>query len=153
MADFLTQRQRVTDTSGVLLFLTVDAPSFTGPFQVVSDTKSWESNGVEYAAAPFGFTLPDDVAGQAPRSRLQIANPGSGVADELERVQGNEAVWATISIADRGDPDTYWAQYPMPLVNVTLTTPFITAQAGWDHIDRGQAVRIIANGQTLGRPA
>lgn len=152
MTDFLRNRQRVTDKDGVLLFLSVDAPSFTGPFQIAADTQDWVSNGVTYTGAPFGFTLPDDVAGQSPRARLQIANPGSGVADELERVQGGEQVWANISIADRSDPDTYWAQYPMPLVNVSLTTPLITAQAGWDHIDRGQAVRIIANGQTLGRP-
>ena len=29
----------------------------------------------------------------------------------------------------------------------------VTAQAGWDHIMRGQAVRILANAETAGRPA
>lgn len=152
MSDFLRNRQRVRDTSGVLLFLTVDADSFSGPLQIVSDTQDWTSNGVTYTGAPFGFKLPDDVAGQSPRAQMVLANPGRGISEEMERLQGGEMVWATVSIADRADPDTYWAAYPMPLVNVRLEGPRVTAQAGWDHIMRGQAVRIIAGTETVARP-
>lgn len=153
MSEFLRNRQRVHDKSGVLLFLTVDAPSFTDPLEIVADTQDWTSNGVTYTGAPFGFTLPDDVAGQAPRAQLVLANPGRGISDQMERVQGGEVIWTTLRVADRSDADTYWAEYPMPLTNVSLAGPLVTAQAGWDAIDSGQAVRIITGPQTVARPA
>lgn len=153
MTDFLTNRQRQRDKSGMLVFLTVEADSFTAPLEIVADTQDWTSNGVTYTGAPFGFTLPDDVAGQSPRAQLVLANPGRGISEEMERVQGREEVWATVRLADRSAPDTIWATYPMPLTNVRLSGPLVTAQAGWDHIMRGQAVRILANAETAGRPA
>lgn len=153
MTDFLTNRHRQRDKSGMLLFLTVEADSFSAPLEIVADTQDWTSNGVTYTGAPFGFTLPDDVAEQSPRAQLVLANPGRGISEEMERVQGGEQVWATVRIADRSDPDAIWATYPMPLTNVRLSGPLVQAQAGWDHIMRGQAVRILANAQTVGRPS
>lgn len=38
MSEFMERRQRVTDTSGTLLFLELSAPSFSAPAYLVNDT-------------------------------------------------------------------------------------------------------------------
>ena len=152
MTDFTRNRQRVADTNGVLLFLTVEADSFTGPLEVVADTQDWESNGVTYTGVPFGFTLPDDVPGQSSRAQLVMSNVGRGVSEELERLGPNEMVTATFRIADRSDPDTIVSTFVLPMTSVSVSGAQVTAQCGVDFIMRQQAVRIRAGAETVARP-
>lgn len=149
---FTENRQRRSDTSGILLFLTVEADSFTGPLNIVADTQDWTSNGTLYTGVPFGFKLPDDTAGQSPRAQLVMSNVGRGVTEELERLSPNETVMATLQIADRSDPDTIQSTYYLPITGVSASGAVVTAQAGVDFLMRQQAVRIRANGETVARP-
>lgn len=146
---FTTRRQRVTDTSGILLFLEIAADSFTGPMYVVNDTQDWVSQGVKYVGIPFGFKLPDDVSGQTPRAQLVMANVGTGFADELERLAPNEPVMARMHISDRASPDTHAQTLFLPLTHVSVSGATATAQCGADFMDRQQAVRLRANPYTL----
>ncbi len=152
MTDFTRNRQRVADTSGILMFLTVEADSFTGPLEIVADTQDWVSNGVTYVGVPFDFTLPDDVPGQSARAQLVMSNVGRGVSEELELLGPNETVTATFRLADRSDPDTIVATMPIPLTAVSVSGAQVTAQCGFDHLDRQQAVRIRAGVETVARP-
>lgn len=142
---FTERRQRVTDTSGILLFLEITAASFTGPAYIVNDTRDWVSQGQTYIGIPFGFKLPDDTAGQTPRAQLVMDNVGRGFSDELERLQPNEPVMAKLKISDRANPDSIAQTMFLPMTNVSVSGAQATAQCGVDFLMRQQAVRVRAN--------
>lgn len=153
MTDFTEARQRVSDPSGVLLFLEVTADSFTGPLRIVADTQDWTSNGVDYVGVPFGFKLPDDTSGQSPRAVLTMSNVGQGVTEELERLSAGEIPRCKLMVADKSDPDTITKTYNLPMVGVSASGATVTAQLGVDYLMRQQAVRIRANAETVARPS
>lgn len=152
MTTFTRNRQRVADTDGILLFLSVEADSFTSTLNLVADTQNWTSNSVEYIGVPFGFTLPDDVQGQSSRAQLTLSNVGRGVSEELELLGPNETVTATLRVADRSDPDTIVSTFVLPMTSVSVSGAQVSAQCGVDFIMRQQAVRIRAGVETVARP-
>lgn len=149
MSDFLERRQRVTDLDSPLLFLEITAPSFSGPLQVVNDTRNWTSNGVEYVGLPFRFKLPDDNFGQTPQAQLVMDNVGRGISDELERLLPNELVTAILRLSDRADPDVIEHEFVLPLTGVSLTGTTASARCGVDFLMRQQAVQLRATPFTL----
>lgn len=149
MSSFTERQQRVTNTAGTLIFLEVSAPSFTGPMRIVNDTHNWTSNGMEYVAVPFGFTLPDDVSGQTSKAQLVMDNVGRDITAELERVGPNETVMARMRLSDRAAPDVIARELLLPLSNVSVSGTTATATCGMDAIMRQQAVRLRANPFTL----
>ena len=144
MTSFLERRQRVTDTSGILLFLDVSAASFSGPMRVVNDTRDWVSRGLTYIGVPFGFKLPDDVSGQTPRAQLVMANVGTGITAELERLMPNETVIAKLMVSDRANPDAWAQTLFLPMTHVSVSGTQATAQCGVDFMMRQQAVKLRA---------
>lgn len=142
MASFTERRQRVTDKTGVLLFLEIRAPSIPETLRVVNDTQNWVSNGVEYIGFPFGFKLPDDVSGQTPRAQLVISNVGRSMTQDLELVGPNEIVIARLMISDRANPHVYERVYNLPMTAVSTSAAQVTAQLGVDFLTRQQAVRL-----------
>lgn len=145
MTSFLERRQRVTDTAGTLLFLEVSAPSFADTLRIVNDTRDWTSNGVLYIGVPFGFKLPDDVAGQTPRAVLTLDNIGRGITQDLESLQPYDVVQARLMISDRANPDAIERTYILPMTSVSVNTKTATAQCGYDSLMRQQAVRLRYN--------
>ncbi|KAB7769366.1 DUF1833 family protein [Xanthomonas maliensis] len=137
---FTENRQRLTDPSGVLLFLEVRAPSFTDVLRLVNDTQNWVSNGVEYIGVPFGIKLPDDTAGQTPRTVLTIDNVGRGITEDLEALQPNELVTAKLMIADTEAPSVIVQTWFLPMTHVSVNPTTATAQCGVDFLMRQQAV-------------
>lgn len=145
MSTFLERRQRVTDTAGTLLFLEVSAPSFAETLRIVNDTKDWTSNGVLYIGVPFGFKLPEDVAGQTPRAVLTLDNIGRGITDDLEKLGPRDVVTAKLRISDRADPNVIERTYILPMTQVSVNTKTASAQCGYDSLMRQQAVRMRYN--------
>lgn len=145
MTTFTERRQRVTDTSGTLLFMEVSAPSFAETLRIVNDTQNWTSNGVEYLACPFGFKLPDDVSGQTPRAVLMLDNVGRGITDDLERLLPGDVVMAKLMLSDRADPNVIERTYLLPMTQVSVNARTASAQCGYDAIMRQQAVRLRFN--------
>lgn len=146
---FTERKQRVTDRSGVLLFLEVNAPSFSRPLRIVNDTQNWTSNGVLYLGVPFGFKLPDDTRGQSPRAQLVLDNVGRGISDDLEGLQANEVVMARLMVSDRVNPNAIERDYYLPITAVTISGATATAQCGVDYLMRQQAVKLRANPFTM----
>ena len=138
---FTERKQRVTDTSGLLLFLEIRADSIPEVLRIVNDTQNWMSNGQEYLACPFGFKLPDDTAGQTPRAQLVIDNIGLGMTADLENLLPNESVMCRLMISDKNAPDVYERVYNLPMTMASATSGTVTAQLGVDHMMRQQAVR------------
>lgn len=145
---FTERKQRVTDPSGLLVFLEITAPSFSGPLQMVNDTKNWISNGVEFIGVPFGFRLPDDKNDDAPRAQLVMDNVGRSMTEELETLMPNEVVMCKLMVSDRANPNAIERTFFLPLTQVSVSGVTATAQAGVDFLMRQQAVRLRANPHT-----
>lgn len=149
MTNFIENRQRVTDTSGVLVLLELTAPSMGATLRLVNDSQDWISNGESYVGFPFRFKLPDDTAGQAPRAVLEIDNVGRDMTADLEGLQPNEILTATIRIVDRDDPDDVFQTMVLPVYGVSVNQQVATAHLGVDYIMRQAAVTLRANPYTL----
>ena len=140
-----TKVQRVTDADGILLLLELTAPSFGTTVRLVNDTQDCVSNGNTYVAFPFRFTLPDDIPGQVARARLEIDNVGREITADLESLQPNEIITATIKVVDRGDVDSVFREFVLPVSRVSVTPTAATAECGVDYIMRQATVRLRAN--------
>lgn len=149
MSTFTERKQRVTDTSGTLLFLSITAPSLPGPLRIVNDTQDWVSQGVVYMGVPFSFKLPEDTRGQSPRAQLVLDNVGRGISEDLESLGPNELMMARLMVSDRAQPNVYEKDYYLPVTKVTVSGATATAQCGVDYLMRQQAVRLRANPFTL----
>jgi len=139
---FTERRQRVTDTTGTLLFLEISAPSMSETLRIVDDTRNWISQGVEYLGLPFGFKPPDDTSGTVSRARLVVDNVGRSLTEDLERIGPNELVMGRIKVSDRADPDVYQRVIPLPITHVSVNASQVTAQLGVDFMMRKQAVQL-----------
>lgn len=149
MSTFTERRQRTDDTAGILLLLELSAPSFVEVLRIVNDTTDWVSQGKVYTGFPFGFKLPDDVGGQAPRAQLVLDNVGRSITEDLEGLQPGELVTARLMITDRVDPNVIEASYDLPMTQVVVNTRTASAQLGVDFLMRQQAVTLRANPFTL----
>jgi len=149
MSTFTERKQRVTDTSGTLLFLSITAPSLPAPLRIVNDTQDWVSQGVEYLGVPFSFKLPEDTRGQSPRAQLVLDNVGRGISEDLEALAPNELMMARLMVSDRAQPSIYEKDYYLPVTKVTVAGATASAQCGVDFLMRQQAVRLRANPFTL----
>lgn len=139
---FIERRQRVTDTSGVLVLLELTAPSLGATLRLVNDTKDWVSNGHTYTGFPFRFKLPDDTTGQSPRAVLEIDNVGREMTADLEAMQPGELMTAVVSIADRADPETIYQTFRLPVSVVSVNQQVATAQLGVDTMMRHAASKL-----------
>lgn len=149
MSSFTERKQRMTDTSGTLLFLSITSPSLPAPLRIVNDTQDWVSQGIPYMGVPFGFKLPDDTRGQSPRAQLVLDNVGRGISEDLEALGPNELMMARLMVSDRADPNLYERDYYLPITSVSVAGATATAQCGVDYLMRQQAVRLRANPFTL----
>lgn len=139
---FAERRQRVTDTTGILVLLELSAPSFAETLRLVDDTQNWDSNGETYTGFPFRFKLPSDTNGQPPKAVLEIDNIGREITADLESLQPGEMVTATIRVTDREDPDDIHQTFTIPITNVLVNQPVAVAQLGTDFLMRQQSVRL-----------
>lgn len=138
---FIENRQRLTD-EGLLLFLELSAPSIVGTLRLVNDNQDWVRGGNSYTGFPFGFTLPDDSAGQTPRTVLTISNVGRSITADLEGMTPGDILMARIIIADRKTPEIAEQSFALPVTLVSVNSATVTANLGVDHLMRQQSVRI-----------
>lgn len=149
MTQFRERNQRLTNTVGHVELLEVTNPSFTGPMHICNDVQDFISQGVTYIALPFGFSLPDDVSGQAPRMNLVMDNVGRDISTELERLLPGTTTMARLIIAARDTPDVHEHVFWMPLTGVVINGSSARATASVDELMRQAACKQIANPFTL----
>lgn len=149
MTDFRTRNQRLTNDVGHIELLEVSNPSFSEPMRICNDTQDFVSQGISYIALPFGFTLPDDVSGQAPRMRLGMDNVGRGISDELERRQPGTTTMAKLIIVPRDMPDVHQHVYWLPMSSVSISGASAQASCSVDDLMRRAACLQMANPHTL----
>lgn len=131
--------QRVNDGQGLLILLSIEHPSLSGPVKVVSDTRSVISNGETYTPLPFAITLPNDKNKEVPRARLQVDNVGRELTGELERLPPGAALQATIRVVYRATPNFIDYEFTSPLSNIKVDQLTVTATMGPDDIMRRPA--------------
>lgn len=149
MSKFSERNQRLANTVGQVELLEVTNPSFSGPMLICNDVQDFVSQGKAYIGLPFGFTLPDDVSGSAPRMRLSMDNVGRGVSDELERRQPGTTTMAKLIIVGRDTPDRHEHVFWLPMSSVSISGASAQASCSVDEITRQAACKQMATPFTL----
>lgn len=149
MTSFSEKNQRITNDTGHVELLEITNPSFTDPMRIANDLEDFVSQGVSYIALPFGFTLPEDVTGSAPRLKLAMDNVGRGLTDELEKLLPGSTTMAKLIIVARDTPNIHEHVFWLPLTQVTVTSTSAQATAGVDELMRRSACKQVANPFTL----
>lgn len=149
MTLFHERNQRITNPVGHIELLEITNPSFSGPMRIANDVQDWASQGQSYIGIPFGFTLPEDVSGSAPRMKLAMDNVGRGITDELERLQPGTVTMARLIVAARDTPDVHEHVFWLPLTQVSVTSTSAQATASVDELMRQAACKQMANPFTL----
>jgi len=99
------QLQKVDDPSGFLFIVIIEHPSFSGPIRIVQDTDDLIVGPVTYAGLPIRIQLPQDVAKEAARAKIEIDNIGREMLGEFERLPPGGAVDVTIRHLSRLTPN------------------------------------------------
>lgn len=149
MTLFNERNQRITNDVGHVELLEIKNRSFSSPMRICNDVQDFVSQGQAYIGLPFGFTLPDDESGSAPRMVLALDNVGRGITDELERLLPGSVTEAILIIVARDTPDVHEHHYRMPLTGVTLSGATAQATCGVDELMRQAACKQMANPFTL----
>lgn len=149
MTLFHERNQRITNTVGHVELLEITNPSFSGPMRICNDVQDFVSQGVPYIGLPFGFTLPEDVSGSAPRMKLAMDNVGRGISDELERLQPGTSTMARLIIVARDTPDVHEHVFWLPLTGVSVSGATAQAACSVDELMRQAACKQVANPFTL----
>lgn len=149
MSVFQERNRRLTNTVGHVELLEITNPSFTEPMRIANDVQDWVSQGQSYIGIPFGFTLPEDVSGSAPRMRLAMDNVGRGISDELERLQPGSVTMARLIVVAKDTPDVHEHVYWLPLTQVSISGATAQATASVDELMRQAATKQISNPFTL----
>jgi hypothetical protein len=149
MSDFRTRNQRITDEVGFVQLLEVSNPSFSEPMLICNDVQDFVSQGKSYIGLPFGFDLPDDVSGSAPRMQLAMDNVGRGVSDELERRQPGTTTMAKLIVVGRDTPDRHEHVFWLPMSSVSISGASAQASCSVDEITRQSACKQMATPFTL----
>lgn len=147
--DFRTRNQRLTDDVGHIELLEVTNPSFSESMYIANDDVDFVSRGISYIGLRFGFSIPDDVSGQAPRMRLTMDNVGRGVSDELERRQPGTTTMAKLIIVPRDQPDVHQKVYWLPMTGVSINGVSAQATCSVDDLMRQSACKQTATPHTL----
>lgn len=149
MTLFRERNQRITNPVGHTELLEITNPSFSGPMRIANDVQDFMSQGVSYIGIPFGFTLPEDVSGSAPRMKLAMDNVGRGVSDELERLLPGTTTMAKLIIVARDTPDVHEHVFWLPITQVSISGATAQATCSVDELMRQAACKQIANPFTL----
>lgn len=149
MTQFQERNQRIKDTVGHVELLEVSNPSFSGPMRICNDVQDFQSQGVAYIGLPFGFTLPEDQSGSAPRMQLTLDNVGRGITDELERLQPGTTTMAKLIVVARDTPDIHEHVFWLPMTGVSVSGATAQATCGVDELTRQAACKQVANPFTL----
>lgn len=133
---------QVDDAGGVLALLKIDHAALSAPVRIVNDTRELVTLGDTYMALPFRLTLPNDMAKELPRARLQIDNVGRELTAELERLPPGAALQATLLLVHRATPGVVDYEFTAPLSGVRADMGTVTATMGPDDPMRQSAVRL-----------
>ena len=149
MTQFQERNQRITNDVSHVELLEISNPSFSEPMRICNDMQDFVSEGVAYIGLPFGFTLPEDKSGSAPRMKLSLDNVGRGITDELERRMPGTTTMAKLSVVARDTPDVRENSFWMPVTGVAVNGTTAQATCGVDELLRQSACKLVANPFTL----
>lgn len=99
------QLQKVDDPHGFLFLVIVEHPSFSGPIRLVQDTDDLVVGATTYVGLPLRIQMPQDVAKEAARAKIEIDNVGQDLMAEFERLPPGGSVDVTIRHVSRLTPN------------------------------------------------
>lgn len=149
MTLFHERNQRITNIVGHVELLEITNPSFSSPMRICNDVQDFVSQGKSYIGLPFGFTLPEDKSGSAPRMTLALDNVGCGITDELERRQPGTTTMAKLIVVAHDTPDVHEHVFWLPMTSVSVSGAMAQATCGVAEMLNQPACKQVANPFTL----
>ena len=98
----IDQFYRSESEDPALLLLTIDFPN-SNSFYFVNNTENIVSNGQEFTAFPFNFTLPDDETDAIPELNISLDNIGLDLIDDFSSV--TDSIRCKINLVFASNPD------------------------------------------------
>ncbi|BAE72724.1 conserved hypothetical protein [Xanthomonas phage OP1] len=139
---FVSNRQRLTDYSGILQVLEISAAYLPDTLRLVKDVKDWTINGQDYIGLEFTITLPEDRSGSNGVLEIKMSNVGRDVTEDLEKRPPDQMMTAVLKLSDRQTPGEFYRIIPMPIDRVSIDAQTVTLTASMDSIMRQQACRL-----------
>ena len=136
------QLQAVDDADGVLLTVEIVNAALSGPVHVVNDTQDHVIGGVTYIGIPMAVTLPQDVAKEAPRAQLEIANDGGALIAELEALPPGQNLEVTLRLVSQANLDLVEWSFTTDLQRASVGGNSISFTLGDDDFFRQPAVAL-----------
>ena len=149
MTTLRKQTQAVADTKGYVELLEITNPSFSEPMRVVNQFDDVFSKGQHYVGLRFGFTIPEDVSGQAPKMTLRIDNVGRAFSEELEGMTPGTVTMAKLIVVSKDTLDNHAHIYKLPISSITVDGASIEATCSSTELAARPACLLIANPHTL----
>lgn len=149
MTTLRKQAQAVADTKGYVELLEITNPSFSEPMRIVNQFEVMFSKGQEYIGLRFGFNLPEDVSGIAPKMVLRVDNVGRAFSEELEGITPGTVTMAKLIVVSKDTPDVHAHVYKLPISSVSVNGASIEATCSCSEIVSRPACQLIANPHTL----
>lgn len=141
-AGFRRQLQAVDDADGVLLLVEIVNAALAGPVHVVNDVQDWVISGVPYIGVPMAVTLPQDVAKEAAKAQLEVANDGGALIAELEALPPGVSLQVTLRLVSRANPDLVEWEFTTDMQRASASGPVITFSLGDDDFFRQPCVAL-----------
>ena len=98
------QAQAVDDPQGFLLLVIINHPSFSQPIRLVQDNDDLVIGADTYVGLPMQIQLPQDVAKEAARAKINIDNVGRDLGAEFERLGPGASLDVTLRNVSRATP-------------------------------------------------
>lgn len=128
----IDQMYQRTSDDPLLMLLSLKFPDLT-EYHFVNNTENITSNGQEYTALPFSFSLPTDSDEEIPELSVTISNVGLELVDSLSSATG--IVSSNIYVVFASVPDIAEISVEqMVLKRITSNPKQITLRLGFDDI-------------------
>lgn len=132
----------VTDTQGLLVLVKIDDAALSAPVRLVADTRDLVAMGDTWLAIPLRVTHAADVAGEVPRTQIQMDNVGRELTGELERLPPGARLKATLIYVYRATPTVVEYEFTHDLTSIKASMGSISATIGPGTQMRAPAVRV-----------
>lgn len=142
------QAQAVDDPEGFLLLVEISHPSFTQTIRLVQDNDDIVIGANTYIGLPMQIQLPQDVAKEAARAKINIDNVGRDLGAEFERLGPGAALDVTLRNVSRATPSIVEYEFVSGANAATIDMTDVSLTLGDDEWMRMNIVNLRADPTT-----
>lgn len=133
-AEFKSTLAATSAPEAPLVLLELHHEGLPDPVRVVNDSLDITCNGHLYSACGFRCSLPDDFENQIPKAQLSVDNIGKELTQWIESSGGGRGATVRFMQVMRSRPNLIEWETTMDLKNVSVTTPEVSGELGYENV-------------------